>query len=203
MHASIHATLLSGLLSLGVWLTACETEPPADRVSALQDSLRQLRQSPRWNREQEVDLQLSLAQSYQAAANADSNRSAAAEKLYQAASIYAEVPGRAQQALALYQRISEEFARQARAADALFRIGWLQANVLRDSTEAQVAFGLFLDRYPEHNLTPNVPVELQQLGLTPTEAREFARERLLQPLDSLLPDSLRSNLQSDERQAAP
>lgn len=198
-----YAYFLGALMPLALGLLACETPPPVDRLSVLQDSLKHLRQSPQWDRDREQALQISIAGSYEASAEADSNRSQAAEALYQAASIYVTLPGQADRALGLYQHITEDYARQARAADALFRIGWLQANVLRDSVEAQVAFGLFLDRYPEHSLTPNVPVELQRLGLTPAEAREFARARLLQPLDSLLPDSLRAAPPETASQAAP
>ena len=43
-------------------------------------------------------------------------------------------------------------------------IGYIYANVLDDSENAQVEYNLFLQKYPDHELTPSVKFELDFLG---------------------------------------
>lgn len=172
-----------------LWSLSCSSPVPG-RISQLQDSLQVLRSSASMQPDEERRLNLELAGEYLTAAEGDSSKTSGPQLKYKAAEILSNYPQRVDEALWVFEELEEEHPDHPLGADALFQQGWLLANVIGDTAQAQVRFGTFLQRYPDHVLAPSVPVELAQLGMSPAEAQAFARQALAPPVDSTSLDSI-------------
>jgi len=43
-------------------------------------------------------------------------------------------------------------------------VGYVQANILNDIDQARITYKIFLEKFPDHELTPSVQFELDNLG---------------------------------------
>ena len=72
-------------------------------------------------------------------------------------------------AIEYYKKVYDMYPALEEAPGALFMCGFLQANELKDYTEAERTYKLFLEKYPDHELAASAQSELDNLGLTPEE----------------------------------
>jgi outer membrane protein assembly factor BamD (BamD/ComL family) len=63
-----------------------------------------------------------------------------------------------------YRKVIENFAGSSQEAHALFMIGYIYANVVNDPKSAEIEYGEFLKRFPNHELAPSVKFEIEFLG---------------------------------------
>ncbi|MEM9983674.1 MAG: tetratricopeptide repeat protein, partial [Bacteroidota bacterium] len=131
-----------------------------------------------------------LAQEYISSAEESADGPDPAAALWAASTILVELDAHQVEALPLLQTIFKTYPDHPRAGEALFQLGYLQANFLGDTLGAQFAFGQFLERYPDHPLSVNVPVELRQLGFSPEQAIVLAKDSLQSKRDSLVTDTV-------------
>ena len=63
-----------------------------------------------------------------------------------------------------YRSVVDNFPETREEPHAQFMIGYIYANVLDDSENARVEYNSFLQKYPDHELTPSVKFELDFIG---------------------------------------
>ena len=68
-----------------------------------------------------------------------------------------------------YRKVIENFAGSSQEAHALFMIGYIYANVVNDPKSAEIEYGEFLKRFPNHELAPTVKFDLDYLGKSKEE----------------------------------
>ncbi len=68
------------------------------------------------------------------------------------------------QKIYFYQKLIDRFPRSPRVPEALFMIGYVQAEALGDTAKALSAFRDFLDRYPEHEMVPSARLMVEELS---------------------------------------
>ena len=69
----------------------------------------------------------------------------------------------------LYISLSEKYPENKQAPSSLFMGGFIYANEVMDLNKAEKTFKLFLNKYPNHELTSSAKEELNNLGLSPEE----------------------------------
>lgn len=75
-------------------------------------------------------------------------------------------------AVEYYRKMYQLFPNDKETPKALFLCGFLLANDIRNYEEAKITFNTFLDKYKNHELVPQVKLELENLGKTPEEILE-------------------------------
>jgi outer membrane protein assembly factor BamD (BamD/ComL family) len=63
-----------------------------------------------------------------------------------------------------YRKVLSQFSGSGQEAHAQFMIGYIYANILKDSAKAKNEYQTFLTRFPKHDLSPSVRFELDFLG---------------------------------------
>jgi peptidyl-prolyl cis-trans isomerase C len=63
-----------------------------------------------------------------------------------------------------YQKLIDRFPQSTRVPEALFMIGYVQAEALGDTAKAVQVFRDFLDRYPEHEMAPSARLMVEELS---------------------------------------
>ncbi len=181
----IHCWLVCGIVALSLLWGACGSEPEPDEAAKLQQQLQAAFEAQQLDPEKIRTLSGELATALEAR-SAKEEAESAPEDLFRAAELYEQDIQRVDRALALYQRIVEQYPNHERAADALFKQGYLYHNVLQDLPQAEVAYRTFLERYPQHNLAPSAQEELKYLGISP---EEWLQQKQRQARDSTELDS--------------
>lgn len=74
-----------------------------------------------------------------------------------------------------YLMVFEKYPNDSDAPTALFMAGFLQANELHNYEQATKTYNIFLEKYPEHELTVSAKQELENMGLS---AEEILRKNL-------------------------
>lgn len=92
-----------------------------------------------------------------------SQDSLAPEMLYKEASLQVSL-NRAEEGLATYARIGQEYPSSARAPEALFMQAFTCDNVLKDIARAGKFYTMFLQKYPDHKLAHDAEIMLKYLG---------------------------------------
>jgi len=107
------------------------------------------------------------------------NSQFAEDSYFAAAGIYQmnKVPGlskeeSAKKAVEYFQKYYKQFPNSERTPKALFLIGFIQANDLRELESAGNVYREFLEKYPRHELAASVKLELDNLGKSPEEIIE-------------------------------
>ena len=72
-------------------------------------------------------------------------------------------------AVELYKKISNDYPKSDEAENALFMAGFILANDLSDLENAKKTYELFLEKYPDGDLSDDAIVELKNLGKSPEE----------------------------------
>ena len=70
-------------------------------------------------------------------------------------------------AISSYTKVVENFSGSSHASKALFMIGYFYANPTYGETDLEKAssyYNLFLEKFPDHELTPSVQFEIDNLG---------------------------------------
>lgn len=72
-------------------------------------------------------------------------------------------------AVVLYKKIFTDYPESEEAENALFMAGFILANDLSDLDEAKKTYELFIEKYPDGDLSDDAKVELKNLGKSPEE----------------------------------
>lgn len=75
-------------------------------------------------------------------------------------------------AVEYYRNLYKNFPKSEEAPKARFMSGFILANNLNKLDEAKMAYQTFLDKFPKHELAPQIKIELDNLGKTPEEILE-------------------------------
>lgn len=63
-----------------------------------------------------------------------------------------------------FKGIAENYAEGKRHAEALFMLGFINANDIKDFEEAKKYYSIFVETYPQHELADDAQYELDNLG---------------------------------------
>ena len=67
-------------------------------------------------------------------------------------------------ALIQYGLVIDNYSNSKEESLAQFMIGYIYANILNDFEKARVEYSKFISRFPNHELTPSVKFEVENLG---------------------------------------
>lgn len=184
------------LISTFIWGASCSPEVKKSQLQLLEAELESLRQEPIQDPLAEAQLKQKLAKAYIEAVEKDSAGIDPATYLFKAADLYEGMASYSKKALGLYQELLRSYPDHPLGAESAFRRGWIYANLLQDTVNAERALAQFVRLYPDHELVPNVPTELVQLGMSPDEAYRFLE-------NSLSYDTLSTDTTDLEQEATP
>ncbi|MGA7723336.1 MAG: tetratricopeptide repeat protein [Ignavibacteriaceae bacterium] len=74
-----------------------------------------------------------------------------------------------EEAVARFRRLFDSYPNDRLSSRALFMSGFIQANDLKQYSQAAATFNLFLKKYPDNELVVSVKEELNNMGLSPEE----------------------------------
>lgn len=80
-------------------------------------------------------------------------------------------------AVSLYQKVVAKFSSSPDAEPAMFMIGFIQANELKQIDSAKTTYQNFLQKYPNSKLVASVKMELDNLGASPEEILKKKNEQ--------------------------
>ncbi len=109
--------------------------------------------------------------------------SLAAEFLFQAAMIDADIREDVTNGLQYLERIVIEYPDHPIHSKTLFLIGFTYAEQLRRFDKAREAYEKYLELYPDGEMASSVRIELDNLGLTPSFLPDANTTSTVQPLD--------------------
>jgi len=72
-------------------------------------------------------------------------------------------------AVKVYAEFQKKYSDDPKAPQALFMIGFIQANELMNIVAAKAAYSKFLELYPDSEMVESARAEIKNLGLTPDE----------------------------------
>lgn len=159
--------LLIAMLML-IALTGCEMGPNKERLKFEIDELEsELSRLYRETGRSEVTIARSatLRDSYIRYADAWKSDSLAAEYLFQAAMIDADIHNDVTTGIKYLERIVDDYPNHPIHAKTLFLIGFTYAEQLNDINKAREAYQRYLDLYPDGEMASSVRIELETLGL--------------------------------------
>ncbi len=80
-------------------------------------------------------------------------------------------------AVSLYQKVVNKYSDLPDAEPALFMIGFIQANELKEIDSAKTSYETFLQKYPNSKLVVSVKMELDNLGASPEDIIKMKAEK--------------------------
>ena len=63
-----------------------------------------------------------------------------------------------------FKGIADNYAKGEHHAEALFMLGFINANDIKDLDEAKKYYTIFVEKYPDHELADDAQYELENLG---------------------------------------
>ncbi len=69
----------------------------------------------------------------------------------------------------IYRQVFDRYPKSTQAPTSLFMSSFILANELRNYNAAEISYKLFLQEYPDHELSNSAHEELNNLGLSPEE----------------------------------
>ena len=72
--------------------------------------------------------------------------------------------GSYEEAIKNFKKIIEFYGNGEHAAKAIFMVGFINANHIKDFAEAKKYYTMFIEKYPQHELKKDAEFELQTLG---------------------------------------
>jgi tetratricopeptide (TPR) repeat protein len=114
-----------------------------------------------------VDRTVRLRDAYLDYANTFSGDSLAAEFLFQAAMVDADLHNDVRSGIKYLEQLVEEYPDHNLTPKTLFMIGFTYAEQLNDYRKARDAYNRYLDKYPEGEMAESVRFELETLGMRP------------------------------------
>ncbi|MBK7149567.1 MAG: tetratricopeptide repeat protein [Bacteroidetes bacterium] len=121
---------------------------------------------------------MSLLNDYETFAAKHPTDSISAEYLFRSADFYRYMR-RPLKSIQIYEKISLQFSNHSKAPLSVFLQGFLYENDLTNYAAARAQYHRFIVKYPNHPLTKDVVITMQNLGKTPEQlVAEFkAREQ--------------------------
>jgi TolA-binding protein len=90
-------------------------------------------------------------------------------------------------ALDIYKKMETEYSNHPKAPHSLFLQGFVYENEVGDLKKAEEKYKVFLEKYPDHDLSDDVQFSLNNLGKSPEEIiQEFNRKQNAAKQDSIL-----------------
>jgi tetratricopeptide (TPR) repeat protein len=114
-----------------------------------------------------VDRTVRLRDAYLNYANTFKGDSLAAEFLFQAAMVDADLHDDVRSGIKYLEQLVEEYPDHHLTPKTLFMIGFTYAEQLNDYRKARDAYNRYLDKYPEGEMAESVRFELETLGMRP------------------------------------
>ncbi|MCF8259320.1 MAG: tetratricopeptide repeat protein [Melioribacteraceae bacterium] len=74
-----------------------------------------------------------------------------------------------QKAIEYYQKVYSDYTKSPEAPNALFMVGFIQANELKQLDAARETYNTFLESFPDSELADDAQAELDNLGLEPEQ----------------------------------
>ena len=102
--------------------------------------------------------------------------SLSADEYFKVAELY-ESTGDYGQTISMLEKLRTEHPKTDRAADALFKIGFIQHNNLKDLQKAEDTYRKFINSYPDHHFADDAQMEIDNLGVSPEEIIRRAQEK--------------------------
>ena len=99
-----------------------------------------------------------------------------ADEYFKLAELYESV-GQYNRTIQTLETLRTKHAESDRAADALFKIGFIYHNNLGDLPKAEDTYRKFINKYPEHHFRDDAEMEIQNLGVSPEEIIRRALEK--------------------------
>jgi TolA-binding protein len=81
----------------------------------------------------------------------------------------ARVQEQYEEAIERFSQLVEEYPESDQAAQALFLMGYLYANDLKDYEKAATYYQRYVDQYPDHEMASSAQWELDNLGKNPED----------------------------------
>lgn len=69
----------------------------------------------------------------------------------------------------IFYSVAAKYPSSKQAPKSLFMAGFIYANEIQDYGEATRAYNLFIEKYPDHDLSASAKEELENMGLSPDE----------------------------------
>lgn len=107
-----------------------------------------------------------------------------ADEYFKVAELYESV-GRYDQTISMLEKLRTEHPKTDRAADALFKIGFIQHNNLNDLKNAEDTYRKFINKYPDHHFADDAQMEIDNLGVSPEEIIRRAQEKAAAAADTV------------------
>lgn len=150
---------------------ACGSANLEEKAANLEEKFLQLSSnmsiSPQGPEIQEVLANLSAT--YIELAKQSESVSVSIDYLYKAANHYETYLQEPQRAIELYQEIIAKRPDHEYAANAMFKIGYIYHNTLKQLPDAKKAYTFFIEQYPNHQLVPDAKFEIENLGVDPKD----------------------------------
>jgi tetratricopeptide (TPR) repeat protein len=155
---------------LFIIVVGCSSQPNKERlefeINQLEDELSEL-----YVRTGRSDMTIarsaSLRNAYIQYADTWKGDSLAAEYLFQAAMIDADIQDDVSTGIIYLERIVQEYPDHPITPKTLFLIGFTYAEQLNDYNKARDAYNTYLELFPDGEMAESVRIELQTLGLRP------------------------------------
>ena len=164
-------SLVLPLVALFLLVTGCSMGPDKDRMSYEIDLLEaQLTESYNQTGRSETSIVIAtqLRDQYIRYADTWKSDSLAAEFLFQAAMIDADIRQDVTNGLQYLERIAAEYPDHPIHSKTLFLIGFTYAEQLSRFDKAREAYESYLELYPDGEMATSVRIELENLGIRPS-----------------------------------
>lgn len=179
---SWHSWLWSKLGLCLLALSCAPRLPELQEIEAQQAELRRLLSAQGAQSSAFLTAALQLVRKEQAFVQKYPNHPKAPELLFEAAELEAVYFNEPRRAIELLRQIDVRYRKKSPyAPKALFYEAFLYENMLSDTARARELYELFLQEYPQHELSPQAQLALRNLGKSPDQLlREFLRDSLPQ-----------------------
>ncbi|MFC1477098.1 tol-pal system YbgF family protein [candidate division KSB1 bacterium] len=86
--------------------------------------------------------------------------------------------GAIQESIDLYQELMEKYPESQYLGDAVFMIGYLNANHLQDYATAKIYYERLIAEFPDHGFVPSAQFELEHLGKSPEDLEQLLQDKI-------------------------
>lgn len=169
------------LVSVMLFLGACQQSGSSlNEIERLEKRLNEVMANPAADARTAMQTQLdSVITAYETFIAENGAQKLSADRLFNLSEMY-ESAGKYNETLETLNTLITTFPKEERAADALFKIGFIQHNRLGDLPKAEAAYKSFIAQHPEHHFADDAQMELDNLGVPPEEIIRRAQEKARQ-----------------------
>ncbi len=130
-------------------VASCQTAPVEDSLTI---SIKKMEEEMKNHAELDTAAARKLTDAYQEYARLNPNDSLTPYYLSRAAEVYKEMPGKVLKSVVTYNRVHTDYPESPMAPKAVFMIGFVFDDKLKDTTRAAKSYTYFLEQYPDHPL---------------------------------------------------